>query len=583
MKLFANMRIAAKLAVGFLCIVVLMVLLGAFSVVRLGDLNEQTTFMVNARMASVRDSLQLVGMSSRMRNLEFQMATAPADRVAGFRQNHQETLRSFDELLKAYASSVGDPKEQALYDTALDKAKPYRASAERFGTLVAAGQREEALTWLQGGALAAYTAMQEPLYALAKHNETSANEEVLQTNTTYSNGRALIIGLVVLAAALGVLLCWLIARAITTPLDRALSLAGAIGQGDLTQRLDIHGRDELAQLLRGLAQMRENLARIVAEMRGSSDSVATASQQIASGNADLSSRTEQTAGSLQQTAASVEQLTGSVRQSAESARTANQLATSAAQVAARGGEVVTQVVSTMQEIDASSRKIADIISTIDGIAFQTNILALNAAVEAARAGEQGRGFAVVAGEVRSLAQRSAEAAKEIKALIGTSVDKVASGSRLVGDAGATMAEIVSSVRRVSDMIGEISAAANEQSEGIGQVNTAISNLDQMTQQNAALVEESAAAARSLGEQAASLAQAVAGFRTDSAGATGMAAVAPAARAPAAVARPAVARPAARPAPVRADKVPALAPARPAKAPAPASKMAAASEEAWEAF
>jgi methyl-accepting chemotaxis protein len=580
MKLFANMRVAAKVAVGFSCIVVLMVLVGAFSVVRLGDLNEQTTFMVNSRMASVRDSLQLVGLSSRMRNLEFQMATSPADRVEGLRQNLNETQRSFEELLKAYASSVGDPKEQQLYDQALDKAKPWRDAGTRFGALLAAGQREETLVWLQGGALAAYTALQEPLYALAKHNETSANAEVLQTDATYINGRALIIGLVVAALALSVLLCWLIARAITEPLGRALGLAEAIGKGDLTQRLEIHGRDELAQLLRGLAQMRENLARIVTEMRSSSDSVASASQQIASGNADLSSRTEQTASSLQQTAASVEQLTGSVRQSAEAARTANQLASTAAQVAARGGEVVTQVVSTMQEIDSSSRKIADIIGTIDGIAFQTNILALNAAVEAARAGEQGRGFAVVAGEVRTLAQRSAEAAKEIKALIGTSVDKVASGTKLVGDAGTTMTEIVASVRRVTDVIGEISAAATEQSDGIGQVNTAIAGLDQMTQQNAALVEESAAAARSLGEQAASLAHAVAGFRTDGAAAVSTAPVhAPVA---AAAVRPA---PGVRPVPVRAA-APALAQKKPpamAK-PAPARKVALASaDENWEAF
>ena len=582
MKFFANMRVAAKLAVGFLGIVVLMVLVGAFSVVRLGDLNEQTTFMVNARMASVRDSLQLVGLSSRMRNLEFQMATAPAERVEGLRQTLVESQRSFEELLKAYASSVGDPKEQQLYDQALDKARPWREAGERFRTLLAAGQREETLSWLHGGALAAYTAMQAPLYALAKHNETSANAEVLQTNATYSNGRALIIGTVVAAILLSWLLCWLIARAITQPLAGALSLAEAIGKGDLTQRLAIHGRDELAQLLRGLAQMRDNLAHIVTEMRGSSDSVASASQQIASGNADLSSRTEQTASSLQQTAASVEQLTGSVRQSAEYARTANQLASTAAQVAARGGEVVTQVVTTMQEIDSSSRKIADIIGTIDGIAFQTNILALNAAVEAARAGEQGRGFAVVAGEVRTLAQRSAEAAKEIKALIGSSVDKVASGSKLVGDAGTTMTEIVASVRRVSDVIGEISAAATEQSEGIGQVNTAIAGLDQMTQQNAALVEESAAAARSLGEQAASLAHAVAGFRTEP-----MAAATSATAMSAAPVRVQPAVPATRPAPARVGApAPALAQRKAAAVakPVPANKVALAStEQNWEAF
>ena len=249
----------------------------------------------------------------------------------------------------------------------------------------------------------------------------------------------------------------------------------------------------------------------IQQVRQAADSIRTASGEIASGNADLSSRTEQTASNLQQTASSMEQLTGTVRHSADAAAQANQLASSAAQVAQRGGSVVSQVVATMDEINASSKKIADIIGVIDGIAFQTNILALNAAVEAARAGEQGRGFAVVAGEVRSLAQRSAEAAKQIKALIGTSVDKVEAGSRLVGDAGQTMSEIVASVQRVSDIIGEISAAAAEQSQGIGQVNTAVTQLDQMTQQNAALVEQSAAAAESLKDQAQRLAGVVARF------------------------------------------------------------------------
>ena len=260
--------------------------------------------------------------------------------------------------------------------------------------------------------------------------------------------------------------------------------------------------------------MTESLRRLVGEVRHTADSISTASNEIATGNQDLSARTEQAASNLQQTASSMEQLTGTVKQTADSATTANQLVSSASSVARRGGEVVTQVVSTMDEINASSKKIADIIGVIDGIAFQTNILALNAAVEAARAGEQGRGFAVVAGEVRSLAQRSAEAAKEIKALIGASVDKVESGSKLVADAGQTMQEIVGSVQRVTDIIGEITAAASEQSDGIGQVNTSVTQLDKMTQQNAALVEESAAAAESLKDQAQKLAAVVGTFRLE---------------------------------------------------------------------
>ena len=294
---------------------------------------------------------------------------------------------------------------------------------------------------------------------------------------------------------------WLTYRSVHAPIEEAKRLAMRIAAHDLSSDPRIDGRDELSALLKSLLEMQASLRQLVGQVRSSTDSINTASAEIATGNQDLSARTEQTASNLQQAASSMEQLTGTVKQSADSARQANQLASSAAEVAARGGSVVSQVVSTMDEINASSKKIADIIGVIDGIAFQTNILALNAAVEAARAGEQGRGFAVVAGEVRNLAQRSAEAAKEIKGLIGTSVDKVESGSKLVADAGQTMNEIVASVQRVTDIIGEITAAASEQSDGIGQVNVAVTQLDQMTQQNAALVEESAAAAESLKDQA----------------------------------------------------------------------------------
>ncbi len=284
-----------------------------------------------------------------------------------------------------------------------------------------------------------------------------------------------------------------------------------VADGDLRHDLDL--RNAAAQsLMASIQAMQVSLRRMVGELRSSTDSIGTASTQIAGGTQDLSSRTEHQASNLQQTASSMEELSATVKNSADSARQANQLASSAAAVAARGGEVVSQVVATMDDINASSKKIADIIGVIDGIAFQTNILALNAAVEAARAGEQGRGFAVVASEVRSLAQRSAQAAKEIKGLIGASVDKVEGGARLVADAGQTMTEIVSSVQRVTDIIGEITAASLEQSDGIGQVNTAVVQLDQMTQQNAALVEESAAAAESLKDQAARLASVVSSFR-----------------------------------------------------------------------
>jgi methyl-accepting chemotaxis protein len=323
---------------------------------------------------------------------------------------------------------------------------------------------------------------------------------------------SLLLGALGLLAALGaVAASWLTQRRLVADLAQAGAVAARVADGRLDAVPLSTRADEVGDVLRSLSSMTRALSDSLRSVQHSTQSIHTATVEIAGGNLDLSSRTEQAASSLQQTAASMEQLTSTVRQSADSARQANQLASSAAEVAQRGGVVVSQVVSTMDEINTSSKKIADIIGVIDGIAFQTNILALNAAVEAARAGEQGRGFAVVASEVRALAGRSAEAAREIKALIGTSVDKVESGSRLVADAGSTMSEIVASVQRVTDIIGEISAAAGEQSAGIGQVNGAVTQLDQMTQQNAALVEQSAAAAESLKEQAARLGEVVQRF------------------------------------------------------------------------
>jgi methyl-accepting chemotaxis protein len=363
--------------------------------------------------------------------------------------------------------------------------------------------------------------------------------------------------------------------------------AQRIAAGDLSADIEVDGNADAAQVLRSLQTLQAELRRSISAIRSGADGVTVAASEIATGNADLSARTEQTASSLQTAASSMAQLNATVRQSADSAAQANQLASSAAAVAQRGGQVVSQVVSTMDEINTSSKKIADIIGVIDGIAFQTNILALNAAVEAARAGEQGRGFAVVAGEVRSLAQRSAEAAREIKSLIGSSVERVETGARLVQDAGSTMGEIVSSVQRVSDIIGEISAAATEQSAGIGQVNGSVVQLDQMTQQNAALVEQSAAAAESLKDQAGRLAGAVSSFRLgDSAPASHAISAAPAARPAAPKAKPA-ARPVAAPMKARTPTAPAkpaaarlAAPAARPKAAAPASADAGSD---WETF
>ncbi|MBI5716766.1 MAG: HAMP domain-containing protein [Burkholderiales bacterium] len=322
---------------------------------------------------------------------------------------------------------------------------------------------------------------------------------------------SLVIGL---GAALVTWILLTITRMTMRAVDNAVSVASAMADGDLTRDVKSLSRDEIGQLLGAMHHMQANLRRVVGNVRSGVESLATASGQIAQGNQDLSSRTEEQASNLQQTAASMEQMNATVQQNAGTAQQATQLASAASTAAARGGEVVTRVVETMEEISAGSRKIADIIGVIDGIAFQTNILALNAAVEAARAGEQGRGFAVVASEVRGLAQRSAAAAKEIKSLIGQSVSSVEAGARLVGDAGTTMSDIVAQVRRVADLIGEIDAATKEQTQGIGQVSHAVSQLDQVTQQNAALVEESAAAADSLRQQAARLADVVSVFKVE---------------------------------------------------------------------
>ena len=320
---------------------------------------------------------------------------------------------------------------------------------------------------------------------------------------------AIAVGLIV-AVTMGI---WLV-KAISGPINAAVKVAQSVAAGDLTHAIEVRSSDETGQLMAALKTMSDNLQKIVGEVRASTDTIATASSEIASGNLDLSSRTEQQASSLEETASAMEELTSTVKQNADNARQANQLAASASTVAVQGGHVVSQVVDTMEAINNSSRKIVDIISVIDGIAFQTNILALNAAVEAARAGEQGRGFAVVASEVRSLAQRSAAAAKEIKSLIDDSVEKVGNGSKLVEQAGVTMDEVVASVKRVTDVMGEITAASQEQSTGIEEVNRAITQMDEVTQQNAALVEQAAAAAQSLQDQASRLTTVVGVFKLD---------------------------------------------------------------------
>ncbi|WP_053842481.1 methyl-accepting chemotaxis protein [Paracidovorax avenae] len=398
------------------------------------------------------------------------------------------------------------------------------------------------------------------------------------------------VGGTALAVVVALLLSLWVTRSITRPIARAVDVARAVAAGDLTQRIEIHARDEVGLLLESLRDMNTALATVVSRVRQGSESVASASMQIAQGNSDLSSRTESQASALEETAASMEELGSTVAQNADNARQANQLAQASSGVAEQGGAVVAQVVDTMKGISESSRRISDIINVIDGIAFQTNILALNAAVEAARAGEQGRGFAVVAGEVRSLAQRSAGAAKEIKELITASVERVESGAQLADRAGSTMTEVVGSIRRVTDIMGEISAASSEQSAGVAQVGEAVTQMDQTTQQNAALVEEMAAAASSLRSQAQDLVQAVSVFRLASDTPQAAVAVAPSVAVAPAVSAPVAARPsepARKPSPAKV-RAPARTPAlRPAAAAAglmagPAMAVPGAQGD-WESF
>ncbi|HSI57802.1 MAG TPA: methyl-accepting chemotaxis protein [Ideonella sp.] len=432
------------------------------------------------------------------------------DHVAALKKDMEATSATVADKLKRMETLVADQEGQALMATIASQRELYRAPRSALMKKKEAGEDTAAAVDRELQPLAdTYSASLE---ALVAHMGSELARTQAANTAIAEAGQTILVAGATAAVLLGALLAVLATRSITAPIHRAVHSAELITQGDLVTRIDAEGLDETAHLLRTLSAMKDKLAGIVGGVRANAEGVATASAQIAQGNNDLSARTEQQASALEQTAASMEELSGTVRQNADNARQANQLAMGASTVAVQGGEVVSQVVDTMKGINESSKKIVDIIGVIDGIAFQTNILALNAAVEAARAGEQGRGFAVVAGEVRTLAQRSADAAKEIKALISASVERVEQGTHLVDRAGVTMQEVVASIRRVTDIMGEISAASSEQSTGVAQVGEAVTQMDQATQQNAALVEQSAAAAESLKLQAHDLVHAVAVFQ-----------------------------------------------------------------------
>jgi methyl-accepting chemotaxis protein len=513
MNPLARLKIGQRLYLGFAAV---LVLLSAITAMAWNGLNASQA--ATARIVEMQKRASNTGewLMSTQLNINRVLAVAKSGNDpavdAYFKPLIANTSARISEIQKALEAEITSESGKALLVEIAGKRSEYIAVRKTYFDTLKAGDTAGADQILEKGlktAADAYSGKQQELLDL---QESLVSKAVEASDATVKGQIVMVIALAVTAILLAIVLAWRITRSVTQPLVEAVEISRDVAKGNLTRDIRTSRTDELGDLIRALSEMQASLVQTVTQVRSATDSINTASAEIASGNQDLSSRTEQAASNLEETAASMEQLTSTVRQSADSARQANQLAASASEIATRGGQVVGQVVTTMEEINHSSKKISDIIGVIDGIAFQTNILALNAAVEAARAGEQGRGFAVVAGEVRNLAQRSAEAAKEIKGLIGSSVDRVETGSRLVAEAGQTMNEIVGSVQRVSDIIGEITAASGEQSDGIGQVNVAVNQLDQMTQQNAALVEESAAAAESLKDQASRLAQVVQVFR-----------------------------------------------------------------------
>ena len=571
--MFKQMKVATRLTLGFLAVVVLGAIVAGIAIYNMTQMNERAKRMYQKELLGIsyvkEADLNQVSLGRSLRGAMLASTDdqrtrmlANADKYKQLLQENLDKARPLfhsDEGKRIFAEADAQLRDFDGMTTDLVK----HVKAEPLET------KRDSVDYLFGTLLPKSQDLDAKLAELAHNKEAMAQETNLSNKSAYENSRATLLVLVALSALLGTGFGILITRSLTRQLGGepayAAEVAGRIAAGDLGTDVQLRAGDERS-LLFAMKSMRDRLARIVSEVRQGTDAIASSSAEIASGNLDLSSRTEEQASSLEETASSMEELTSTVKQNADNARQANVLAQTASTVAGQGGDVVAQVVQTMGSINDSSKKIVDIITVIDGIAFQTNILALNAAVEAARAGEQGRGFAVVAGEVRTLAQRSAAAAKEIKGLIGDSVDKVEIGTRLVDQAGSTMHEVVSSIQRVTDIMAEISAASQEQTSGIEQINQAISQMDNVTQQNAGLVEEAAAASEALQNQAGKLAELVSVFRLDDrVQATAPAAPAAPVRAAKRAATLAAPKPApvVKPAPVRA----------PARAPAAADEWA----------
>ena len=513
MRMLSDLKVGVRLGLGFALLLLLMLTMGAFSASRVAQVEAKVDDLAVNWLPSTRVLGAISDSMNQMRRAELQMlvggdAKAVADEAARL----TEQWGVLPGLLSTYEKLIAGDKERQVFEDLGRQVKAYRTVQERYVAALGAGQRDEAVALLRGESRAAFRGATQRQSELVKINAEGADLAHQQARADYRVVLTAIWTLVAAAMALGAVVGWLLTRSLTQPLRAASATADRIADGDLRGIDAASRRDELGDLLRALGKMRDALHASVSTVRSSADQIAESSREVAVGSSDLSSRTEEAASSLEQTSAAMHQLTDAARQSASSADEASRIAQDAAGVAGRGGEMVGRVVATMAGIQQSSRRIADIIGVIDGIAFQTNILALNAAVEAARAGEQGRGFAVVASEVRGLAQRSAQAAREIKTLIADSVEQVETGSRAVGDAGTTMTQVVDAVRQVSQLIREIAAATGGQTQSLSEVNAAVTQLDSMTQQNAALVEESAAAAEALKEQAARLSQVVARFR-----------------------------------------------------------------------
>jgi len=577
-----NYKIKTRLGAGFGVLVLLMLIMIATAIGRFGAISQSAKGIVERDWpsASAAATIDAAAREDARRVLALFVITDKAQRAKSYEKIDQDK-KAIDAALVTLGQLTETPDEKALLAKIQAARATYNTAFLKVADLVEADDRDKASELMNREAFPALDTLEELTGAMVKQQKTDIEDggKVATGHIDFSRTMMIVLGVVALivSAALAV---WITAS-ITGPLEEAVAIAKSVAAGDLSTHIEARASDETGELLEALQHMNTSLARTVHEVRSSTTTINRASAEIASGNMDLSGRTESQASSLEETASTMEELTSTVKQNADNARQANQLVISASSVATRGGELVAQVVDTMGSIKASSSKIVDIIGVIDGIAFQTNILALNAAVEAARAGEQGRGFAVVASEVRSLAQRSATAAKEIKVLIDDSVEKVDGGSAVVDEAGQTMGLIVTSVQQVADIMAEITSASQEQSMGIEQVNEAISQMDEMTQQNAALVEQAAAAAQSMQDEAATLSASVSVFKLDSS----YAAPAPVAAARAAVVKAAAAAP--RLAPAGKPAEPKLA-ARPAAKPAakPATKTAkpkADLNSEWEEF